>query len=250
MFYFIKFFCFHPLESNTEQLVLLYAGFHDQTWYIDKDISLKQSKTHDTITTQMQSLHNRMIVARYDRQQMSIKQLQEAISLLDQTINHRSMIVILRQRLQNPSDLCLICCSTQNRTEIEQDLQQENYSSDSEQIKQVSVQEGQLLEICFRSNIQPVNVQQRSVPFVFNTNFPFFFETKLETIDRYAQNLSPNFYGFLQICLRSNSSERVNNKDVEKKKTITDQVSLITVENFVRFCSQPQSLDESRHFYI
>lgn len=162
----------------------------------------------------MHSLHNRMIVARYNKQQISKKQLQIVISLLEQTINHRTVTLILRHQLQSPYNICFASCSSQYREMIDEDLEKENYSKDDELIKEIIVDEGQLLEIRFRGNVQPINPQQRIVPFAFNTHFPFYFETSIEEIDRYAQHLSSCFYGFLQIF----------SKQAEKKKSSTDSV--------------------------
>lgn len=213
--------CF--LDTKQEQLILLYMGLHDNTWHVDADAHLVDSKTHDTISTSIQSLHNRMLVVRYDPQLMSKKQLQTAISLLEQTLDQRSVFLVLRSHDQNPRGVCLVCCSGQCRETVENSLQQENYSTDLERPKEIILQEGQLLEIRFRGNVQPIAAQQRTATFAFNTHFPFYFETEIGEIDRYAQHLSSYFYGFLQIFSKPTVVRHVN-KGLEKKRHFTDSV--------------------------
>lgn len=200
-------------------------------WHIDKDVRLKESKNRDMVSTDIQSLHNRMIVARYDRRSLSSKQIQQNVALLDQVLHQRSMILILRRQIQNPSLLCFICCSNETRPLVDQDLQIENYAIDDQQVKELFVQEGQLLEIRFRGNVQPVDAQQRSVPFVFNTHFPFYYETLVQEVDRYAQHLSPHFYGFLQIFDRT-MNEQLTSKDVERKKSTNESVTCSSTVSF------------------
>ncbi len=213
-------------DSNNERLVLLYSGFNENTWHIDGDIQLIDSKTHDIITTDIQNLHTRMIVARCDKQLMSLKQLQTTISLLEQTLNQRSAMLILRRRLLNPNEICLVCCSSQRTDAVDNEIQQENYTKDNEQIKEIILQEGQLLELRFRGNVLPINNNQQSIPFAFNTYFPFYFETNVKEIDKYSQHLSSYFYGFIQVFSKQKVLRNVN-KEIDKKKQQSELVSIL-----------------------
>ncbi len=204
-------------DSTNERLVLLYSGFNENIWHIDKDIHLIDSKTHDIITTNIQYLHTRMIIARCDKQLMSLKQLQTTMSLLEETLNQRSAMLILRRRLLNPSEICLVCCSNQHTDTVDNEIRQENYTNDNEQIKEIILQEGQLLELRFRGNVLPINNNQQSIPFAFNTHFPFYFETNVIEIDKYSQHLSSYFYGFIQIFSKQKILRNFT-KEIDKKK--------------------------------
>ena len=212
-------------DSTNERLVLLYSGSSENVWHIDQDVHLLDSKGHDVITTNIQALHTRMIVARCDKQLMSLKQLQTTITLLEQTLNQRSAMFILRRRLSNPHEICLVCCSSQRTETVDNEIQQENYSNEHEQIKEIVVQEGQLLELRFRGNVLPSeNQQPQSIPFAFNTYFPFYFETNIMEMDKYSQHLSSYFYGFIQIFAKQKVLRNVI-KELDKKKQSTDVVS-------------------------
>lgn len=210
-------------ESSNERIVLLYSGFNEQVWHVDADLKLTDSKTHDIITTEMKYLRNRIIVARFDKQLMSLKQLPTAISLFDQTLSQRCATFLLRRRLTNPNEICVVCCSSQRREAVDNEIRQENYSTENEQIKEIVLQEGQLLELRFRGNILPTDNEQTSIPFAFNTYFPFYFETSVLEIDKYSQHLSPYFYGFIQIFTRQKLRNGI--KESDKKKQQTDNVS-------------------------
>ena len=165
-----------------------------------------------------------MVVARCDRQSMSIKQLQTTISLLEQTLNQRAATLILRRRLSNPKEICLVCCSSQRTEAVDDEIRQENYSNENEQIKEIILEEGQLLELRFRGNVLPINREQQTIPFAFNTYFPFYFESNVSEIDKYSQHLSSYFYGFIQIFSKQKVLRNVM-KEIEKKKQQTDIVS-------------------------
>jgi len=155
-----------------------------------------------------------MIIARCDKQLMSLKQLQITINLLEETLNQRSAMLILRRRLLNPNEICLVCCSSQRTDTVDNEIRQENYTNDNEQIKEIILQEGQLLELRFRGNVLPINNNQQSIPFAFNTYFPFYFETNIIEIDKYSQHLSSYFYGFIQIF----SKQKILRNIIDKKK--------------------------------
>ncbi|CAF1259707.1 unnamed protein product [Rotaria sordida] len=208
-------------DLSNERLVLLYSGFNDNTWHIDTDIQLIDSKTHDIITTNIQYLHSRIIVVRCDKQLMSLKQLPTTICLLDQTLNQRSVTLFLRRRLTNLNEICLVCCSSQRRDTVENEIQQENYSTENEQIKEIILEEGQILELRFRGNVIPINNDQQSIQFAFNTYFPFYFETNVSEIDKYSQHLSSYFYGFIQIFSKQKFL-RNGIKEIDKKKQQSD----------------------------
>ena len=176
-----------------------------------------------------------MIVARCDKQLMGTKKLQTTISLLEQTLSQRSVSFLLRRRVANPHEICLVCCSSQRTDGIDQELQQENYSVDEEQAKEVILQEGQLLELRFRGNVLPIDQRQQAYPFAFNTYFPFYFETNVSEIDKYSQHFSSYFYGFLQIFSKQKVLKIVA-KELDKKKTsvesVSDNVVVLVRESF------------------
>ncbi|CAF0743578.1 unnamed protein product [Adineta steineri] len=210
---------------SNERLILLYSNSNENVWHIDTNIRLIDSKLHDIITTDIQYLHSRMIVVRYDKQLMSLKQLQTILSLFEQTLNQRSATLILRHRSLIPNEICLTCCSTQRIDTIDNDIKKENYTNNDEQIKEIILQEGQLLELRFRGNVLPINNnnQQSAIPFAFNTNFPFFFETNISEIDKYCQHLSSYYYGYIQIYSKRKHYQNIL-KDIDKKKQQIDTV--------------------------
>ena len=165
-----------------------------------------------------------MIVIRYDKQLMTFKQLPSTINLLEQTLNQRSAMFILRRRLSNPHEICLVCCSNQRNETVDNEIEQENYTKEHEQMKEIAVQEGQLLELRFRGNVLPVENEQHSIPFAFNTYFPFYFETNIMEMDKYSQHLSSYFYGFIQIFSKQKILRNVL-KEIDKKKQSTDLVT-------------------------
>jgi hypothetical protein len=236
-------FCFQIFQnfifkdSTNERLVLLYSGSNENIWHIYTDIHLHDSKTHDQITTNIQYLHSRMIIARCDKQLMSLKQLQTTMSLLEQTLNQRSVMFILRHRLSNPREICLVCCSSQRTDTVNNEIQQEDYTNDNEQIKEIILQEGQLLELRFRGNVLPIENNRQAMPFAFNTYFPFYFETNIIEIDKYSQHLSSYFYGFIQIFSKQKVLRNVI-KDIDKKKPQTETVRLISnIVNIINYNS-------------
>ena len=160
-----------------------------------------------------------MIVVRYDRNLMSLKQLPLTISLLDQTLQTRAVTFLLRSRRTNPNEICFACFASERRELIDNDLQKENYATETEQSKEMLLQEGQMLEIRFRGNVRPTEISANAVPMAFNTHFPFFLETKVNVADRYAQHLSADYYGFLQIFT----------KQIEKKQTSSSAAELVSV---------------------
>jgi len=212
------------IDLNNERLVLLYSGFNDNNWHIDADLKLNDSKTHDLITTNIQYLHSRMIIVRCDKQLMPLKRLQTTIGLLEQILTQRTALFLLRHRQSNPNEICLVCCSNQRTDLVEQEIQQENYTNLNEQTKEIVLQEGQLLELRFRGNVLPIDNQQKSIPFAFNTYFPFYFETNIKEIDKYSQHLSSYFYGFIQIFSKQKVTKTTNAKDIDKKKPQIENV--------------------------
>ncbi|CAF3790122.1 unnamed protein product [Rotaria sordida] len=210
-------------DLSNERLVLLYSSHNENIWHIDKNVNLIDSKSHDIITTNMQYLHSRMIIARYDKQFISTKQLQTTINLLEQSLNQRTVSLILRRRLSNPNEICFVCCSNQRINTIDNDLEQENFIDNEQQSKELTLQEGQLLQLRFRGNVLPIEYNQQSYPFAFNTYFPFYFQTNVYEIDKYSQHLSPFYYGFVQIFTKGKISKPIT-KDLEKKKQQLDIV--------------------------
>ncbi|CAF3425125.1 unnamed protein product [Rotaria socialis] len=199
-------------DSNNERLVLLFSSHNENMWHIDSDIHLSDSKIHDTVTTNMQNLHSRMIIARYDRQFTSTKQLQTTINLLEESLNQRIVSLILRRRLSNLNEICFVCCSSRRINNIDRDLQADQFIDHDEQIKELILQEGQLLELRFRGNVVPIEYNKQSYRFAFNTYFPFYFQTNVSEIDKYSQHLSPFFYGFVQIFSRTIAKEHGQKK--------------------------------------
>jgi hypothetical protein len=166
-----------------------------------------------------------MIVARCDKQLMSLKQLQATINLLEETLNQRSAMLILRRRMLNPNEICLVCCSSQRTDTVDNEIRQENYTTENEQIKEIILEEGQLLELRFRGNVLPINNHQQSIPFAFNTHFPFYFEANVLEIDKYSQHLSSYFYGFIQIFSKQKVLRNVI-KETDKKKQQSEIVNI------------------------
>ncbi|CAF1133282.1 unnamed protein product [Rotaria magnacalcarata] len=199
-------------DSNNERLVLLFSNHNENTWHIDSDIHLFDSKIHDIVTTNMKNLHSRMIIARYDRQFTSAKQLQTTINLLEESLNQRIVSLILRRRLSNLNEICFVCCSSRRINNIDRDLQADEFIDPDEQIKELILQEGQLLELRFRGNVVPIEYNKQSYRFAFNTYFPFYFQTNVSEIDKYSQHLSPFFYGFVQVFSRAITKEHDQKK--------------------------------------
>ncbi|CAF1395614.1 unnamed protein product [Adineta ricciae] len=208
-------------ESSNERLLLLYSGRNENTWHIDTNVSIFDSKTHDMIAMDMQCLHPRIVVARCDRQLPTNKQLQTVINLFEQSLNQRTVSCILRRRASTPNEICFVCCSNQRINIIDDELQQENYTIDSEQVKELTLQEGQLLELRFRGNVLPVDYHQQSYPFAFNTQFPFYHTADVCQTDKYCQHFSPYFYGFVQIFSKQKVLRTVP-KENDKKKQQTE----------------------------
>lgn len=153
-----------------------------------------------------------------------MKKLQIVIDLLETTLNQRSVSFLLRRQEENPNKICFVCCPTQRIETINQQLQEEHYTDEDEQIKQVILTEGQILELRFRGNVLPIDFQEeKNRPFAFNTFFPFYFETDIQEIDRFSQNLSTTFYGYIQIFSKRKIL-KTNNKENEKKKPSTENV--------------------------
>jgi hypothetical protein len=212
------------LDSGHERFVLLYFMSSDNVWQADSNVHFIDSKLHDFVTIEMSYLHNRMIVVRCDQQLMNLKKLQTTMNLLEQTLRERSMSLILRRRLTSSNEICLVCCSMQRMDTIDQDLQTENYTDKDEQIKELIVNEGQMLEVRFRGNVLPKDQQQRTYRFAFNTNYPYYLETIVNEIDRYSQHLSSYFYGFVQIFSKKKILKSIN-KEIDKKKALAEPVS-------------------------
>ncbi|CAF5218061.1 unnamed protein product, partial [Rotaria magnacalcarata] len=160
----------------------------------------------------MKNLHSRMIIARYDRQFTSAKQLQTTINLLEESLNQRIVSLILRRRLSNLNEICFVCCSSRRINNIDRDLQADEFIDPDEQIKELILQEGQLLELRFRGNVVPIEYNKQSYRFAFNTYFPFYFQTNVSEIDKYSQHLSPFFYGFVQVFSRAITKEHDQKK--------------------------------------
>ncbi|UJR22588.1 hypothetical protein I4U23_025633 [Adineta vaga] len=207
-------------DLSNERLVLLYSNFNENIWHIDTNIRCISTKVPDIINIDMQSFYSRIIIVRYDKQLMSNKQLQTAIHLFEQKLNQRSATLILRHRLTSPNEICLVCCSSQRIETISNEIQQENYTNFGEQTKEIVLQEGQLLELRFRGNVLPINQTQQAIPFAFNTNFPFYFETNISEIDKYSQHLSAYFYGYLEIYSK-HKTPRHSMREIEKKKQLS-----------------------------
>jgi hypothetical protein len=167
-----------------------------------------------------------MIIARCDKQLLSNKQLPTTISLLEKSLSQRSVSLILRRRLTNPHEICFVCCSTQRTDTVDNDLEQENFTNDNEQSKELILQEGQLLELRFRGNVLPDEDHQKSYPFAFNTYFPYYFQTNVSEIDKYSQHFSSYFYGFVQIFSKQKVLRTIT-KEIDKKKQQTEIVSSI-----------------------
>ena len=165
----------------------------------------------------MQNLHPRIIIARCDKQLASTKKLQTGINLLEQSLGKRSVSLIVRRRSSNSNEVCFVCCSSNRVDAVGDELQQENYTTDGEQSKELTLQEGQLLELRFRGNVLPRDYHQQSYPFAFNTNFPFYHQTNVCERDKYSQHFSPYFYGFVQIFSKQKVLRTVP-KEIDKKK--------------------------------
>ncbi len=160
---------------------------------------------------------------------MSLKQLQTTIGLLEETLNQRSAMLILRHRQINSNEICLVCCSSQRTETVDEEIRQENYTNENEQMKEIVLQEGQLLELRFRGNVLPLDNTQQSIPFAFNTYFPFYFETNVREMDRYSQHLSSYFYGFIQVFSKQKILRNVS-KEIDKKKQQTDIVNSFQIK--------------------
>ncbi|UJR26493.1 hypothetical protein I4U23_007820 [Adineta vaga] len=208
-------------ESSNERLLLLYSGRNENTWHVDNNVSIFDSKTHDMITMDISCLHSRMIIVRCAKQLPTTKQLQTVINHLEQSLSQRSVSCLLRRRTSNPNEICFVCCSNQRIDTVDDDLQQENYTTEGEQSKELTLQEGQLLELRFRGNVLPNDYHQQSYSFAFNTNFPFYHQTNVCPTDKYSQHFSPYFYGFVQIFSKQKVLRTVP-KETDKKKQQTE----------------------------
>jgi hypothetical protein len=174
----------------------------------------------------MKSFYSRIIIVRFDKQLISIKELPTTINLLEKSLNQRSVSVILRHRISNPNEICFVCCSTERTNIIDNDLEQENFTNNNEQSKELILQEGQLLELRFRGNVLPIEDHQKTYPFAFNKYFPFYFQTDVYEIDKYSQHFSSYFYGFIQIFSKQKVLRTIT-KEIDKKKQQSEIVSLI-----------------------
>jgi hypothetical protein len=171
-----------------------------------------------------------MIIVRCDKQFLSNKQLPTTISLLENSLNQRYVSLILRHRITNPNEICFVCCSTQRIDTVDNDLEQEHFTNDNEQSKELILQEGQLLELRFRGNVLPDEDHQKSYQFAFNTYFPFYFQSNVSEIDKYSQHFSSYFYGFIQIFSKQKLLRTIT-KEIDKKKQQVEIVSLIRFSN-------------------
>lgn len=170
------------------------------------------------------TLYPRMIIVRYDKQLISSKQLPTVINLLEQSLNQRTVSLLVRHRVTNLNEICFVCCSNQRTDTVDNELEQENFSNDDQQIKEIILQEGQLLELRFRGNVLPNEDQGKTYPFVFNTYFPYYFQTNVCEIDKYSQHFSSYYYGFVQIYSKQKVLRTIT-KETDKKKQQTEIVS-------------------------
>jgi len=170
---------------------------------------------------QAKNLHSRMILIRYDKQTTSPKQLSSLIPLLEQSLSKRTVSLILRHNRTNPSEVCFVCCSNHRLEQTEMNLDEENFTRTNEQIKELVLHEGQLLELRFRGNVLPTENADKTYSFAFNTHFPFYFQTTISEIDKYAQHFAAFFYGFIQIYSKQKVLRTIA-KEIDKKKQQTE----------------------------
>ena len=106
--------------------------------------------------------------------------------------------LLLRQHVNDPSQLLLTCFNAHNAERTLKSLKEEGFKQGPSPSGEVKLREGQLLELGFRGNIQPMESSfvRRCV---FHSNIPFRVQFSVTEIDRFAQKGFSSYRGFVQL---------------------------------------------------
>jgi len=106
--------------------------------------------------------------------------------------------LLLRQHVNDPSQLLLTCFNAHNAERTLKSLKEEGFKQGPSPSGEVKLREGQMLELGFRGNIQPMESSfvRRCV---FHSNIPFRVQFSVTEIDRFAQKGFSSYRGFVQL---------------------------------------------------
>ncbi|XP_071113807.1 uncharacterized protein [Haliotis cracherodii] len=183
-------------ETPLDGLHLVHC-LSDGTWAKVTNVTLVQAKNKDIVTFDINQLYERFSIIR-TKLDATIGQVEQIATTLNEAIPHRTIQLFLRQHNENLSEIVISCSNVSRVDRSLRKLEDEGFEEGPSLSKEISVKEGQVIDLKFRGNLQP-ETDEFKHQFVFNSHIPCRVDFTVQTVDTFAQKGFDSFRGFAQL---------------------------------------------------
>ncbi|XP_050392130.1 uncharacterized protein LOC126810860 [Patella vulgata] len=222
-------------DSKHDEELHLVCKDENGLWVKVQDVALVQAKNKDLVSFDMTQPMDRFVVLR-TKLELADYQVEKMATRLEKVLLQRNIQVFLRQRGEDLNDILVSCASTNKVERVLRRLAEDGFDEGPSVSKEISVKEGQVLEIRFRGNLGPDTKELRTT-FPFNSHIPCRTEFRVEELDKFAQRSFNSYRGFCQVFTEGlvpkfiqDSDDRENSKSRNPPKNQPVRIEMVDGE--------------------
>ncbi|KAK6170307.1 hypothetical protein SNE40_018725 [Patella caerulea] len=222
-------------ESKHDEELHLVCKDENGSWVKVQDVAIAQAKNKDLVSFDMTQPMDRFVVLR-TKLELADYQVEKMATRLEKVLLQRNIQVFLRQRGEDLNEILVSCASTNKVERVLRRLSEDGFDEGPSISKEISVKEGQVLEIRFRGNLGPDTNELRT-RFPFNSHIPCRIEFRVEELDKFAQRGFNSYRGFCQVFTEGlvpkyiqDSDDRENSKSRNPPKNQPVRIEMVDGE--------------------
>ncbi|XP_064596326.1 death domain-containing protein 1-like [Liolophura sinensis] len=209
-------------DDDENDNLYLFHQFPSGRWAHIPDVNIQNVKL-DVLQFQLDHPVERFVILR-TRTNVDEEMAQHMVTTLEAALAMRTVQVILKQRSDDPFQAIAEVVTSSRVERTVNQLEEDGYKEGPDRSPDVTVCEGDIIEIGFRGNIHHSRDVTLEIP--FNSNMPDSIRFTLSEVDRYLQRNFPLFRGFVQFYRKHPIRKKHNSRSKYHQRPDEDEVPL------------------------
>ncbi|ELU16132.1 hypothetical protein CAPTEDRAFT_228009 [Capitella teleta] len=182
-------------DDDENDLLYFVQKLSNGKWQVKENFGLDQIKL-DIVQMDLFNPYPKFIVLR-TRTNLDGREAQKIAELIEERLSQRIVQSILKQRADDLCDICMQIVPVAKQEKTIKALEDEGYEEGPGAGKEVSLHEGDVLEVTFRGNIKSYDNKKREI--IFNSQLTNRASFSVVEVDKYLQKNYQVYRGFVQL---------------------------------------------------
>ncbi|VDN96650.1 unnamed protein product [Rodentolepis nana] len=213
-------------NSGHSAVNLMWAGLEDSDWQIWKNAEILDTKDNEIYCFSINRIVPRKFMAIETRTAVDSECLTTMAQLLERSISQRIVYACLRQKKEDPSQVCVALCLTEDLETTLEQMGAKGYTEGAKAIGPLFVYERQQFNITLKGNIRLKKIE-------------------VEEFDPSAQVSCQNYRGFVEFSYM-NLARVPNRKDRTKGRFITELQNVVLCQLLITLPKRDSDTDTDK----